>query len=326
MSLRTGLEHVLSSYLHARSEQFAGHAVAVLVRKGLRDAVLDAIGDVGRLIVKGSAGQGTWSRGPWVGVFDPLVTSSAQSGYYPVYLFREDMAGVYLSLNQGMTEAKALYKSDAKTALRARARNYHAMLGRHVGIFSEVQLDLAPSAPTNDTAFYEQGNICATYYPAHSLPTDQILKQHLHEMLDVYRTLLEAEMYSQGEALTEAYDAGDVYTEDGTRFRLHKRIERNAKLVNAVKKAKGHVCEVCRIDFEDRYGEIGRGYIEAHHLKPVASLTGSVIPMDPVDDFAVLCSNCHRMVHRSKWIHDMDQFKREHYDPWVIQTAAQSTE
>lgn len=191
MSLRTGLEHILSSYLHARSEQFAGHAVAVFVRKGLRDAVVDAIGDVGRLIVKGSAGQGTWARGPWVGIFDPLVTSSAQSGYYPVYLFREDMRGVYLSLNQGVTEAKELYKSDAKTALRARAQNYRAMLGRHVGTFTETEIDLAPSAPTNDTAFYEAGNICAKYYAGDGLPTDELLAQDLREMLEVYRILLE---------------------------------------------------------------------------------------------------------------------------------------
>lgn len=314
MSLRSCLEQVLSRYLQARTESFTGHAVAVFVRKGLRDAVVDAIGDVGRLIVKGSAGQGTWARGPWVGIFDPLVTSSAQSGYYPVYLFREDMRGVYLSLNQGMTQAKELYKSDAKTALRARAQNYRAMLGHHVGTFSETEIDLAPSSPTNDTAFYEEGNICAKYYTAHSLPSDERLALDLHAMLDVYRILLESDTDSQSEHLTEdLHGAPSTYIEDATKFRLHKRIERNARLIKAVKKVQGHECRVCGINFELHYGDIGKGFIEAHHLRPVASLSGTKVPMDPVRDFAVLCSNCHRMVHRSRWIHDIEQFRAEHY-------------
>ncbi|PYV67290.1 MAG: hypothetical protein DMG96_39745 [Acidobacteria bacterium] len=32
-------------------------------------------------------------------MFDPLVTDSAERGYYPVYLFREDFSGLYFSLN-----------------------------------------------------------------------------------------------------------------------------------------------------------------------------------------------------------------------------------
>lgn len=314
MSLRDCLAHVLSRYLHAKTESFAGHAVAAFVRHDLRNAVQNAIGNPGRLVVKGSAGQGTWARGPWVGVFDPLVTSSAQGGYYPVYLFREDMRGVYLSLNQGMTEAKELYKSDAKTALHARAQNYRAMLGRHVGAFSSTEIDLAPSAPTNDTAFYEAGNICAKYYAADSLPSDERLSRDLHEMLDVYRILLEGETNSRSEHLAEElHGAASTYVEDATKFRLHKRIERNARLVKAVKKAQGHECRVCGINFELHYGDIGKGFIEAHHLRPVASLSGTQVPLDPVKDFAVLCSNCHRMIHRSKWVHDIEQFRTEHY-------------
>ena len=53
-----------------------------------------AAGDTQRLLFKGSAGQGNWAVGPWVAIFDARVTDSAQNGYYPVYLFREDMRGV----------------------------------------------------------------------------------------------------------------------------------------------------------------------------------------------------------------------------------------
>jgi 5-methylcytosine-specific restriction protein A len=157
MLLKECLEHVLQNYLQATHESFEQHHLAKFIRREFRDAVALVIRDTDRLIVKGSAGQGVWARGPWVGIFDPIITTSAQSGYYPVYLFREDMLGVYLSLIQGMTEAKALYKADAKTALRARAANFRAMLGSQVALYPEQTIDLAPSTPSNDTAFYEAG-------------------------------------------------------------------------------------------------------------------------------------------------------------------------
>jgi len=62
--------------------------------------IIDGLGQYDYL-VKGSAGQSQWAASPWVAILDPLITDSAQRGYYPVYLFREDFTGFYLSLNQG---------------------------------------------------------------------------------------------------------------------------------------------------------------------------------------------------------------------------------
>jgi hypothetical protein len=43
----------------------------------------------------------------------------------------------------------------------------------------------------------------------------------------------------------------------------------------------------------------GEGFIEAHHLKPISSLEeGVAVAYDIAADFAVLCSNRHRMIHR----------------------------
>ena len=61
----------------------------------------------------------------------------------------------------------------------------------------------------------------------------------------------------------------------------------------------GYVCQCCGFDFRRVYGDLGEEYIEAHHLTPLSSLPeGKTVSMDPQNDFAVLCSNCHRMVHK----------------------------
>jgi 5-methylcytosine-specific restriction protein A len=54
-------------------------------------------------------------------------------------------------------------------------------------------------------------------------------------------------------------------------------------------------CEVCHVDFGARYGERGQGYIECHHVTPLHA-TGE--RPTSIHDLALLCSNCHRMIHR----------------------------
>lgn len=63
-------------------------------------------------------------------VFNKEITESAQRGYFIVYLFREDMEGVYLSLNQGMNEIRieTSNNDEAKQILKARASKFRDKL------------------------------------------------------------------------------------------------------------------------------------------------------------------------------------------------------
>ena len=84
--------------------------------------------------------------------------------------------------------------------------------------------------------------------------------------------------------------------------RLHRRRERSAALVkrkkDAVHKAHGTLsCEVCGFDFARRYGDLGAGFIEAHHILPLATAGTTTTRLA---DLALVCSNCHRMLHRAK--------------------------
>lgn len=81
-------------------------------------------------------------------------------------------------------------------------------------------------------------------------------------------------------------------------LRTHLRRERSKALVNRFKAALASFsCEICDFDFLAAYGEIGRGYIEAHHKVPVALL--ELGAKTRIEDLASVCSNCHRMLHRS---------------------------
>lgn len=57
--------------------------------------------------------------------------------------------------------------------------------------------------------------------------------------------------------------------------------------------------QVRGFDFGAVYGDLGRGCIEVHHIRPLSALEEET-EVDPERDLACLCSNCHRMIHRSR--------------------------
>lgn len=59
----------------------------------------------------------------------------------------------------------------------------------------------------------------------------------------------------------------------------------------------GYGCSVCKMSFQVTYGEIGKGFVHVHHLKPVSEL-GDDYLINPIDDLRPVCPNCHAMLHK----------------------------
>lgn len=99
-------------------------------------------------------------------------------------------------------------------------------------------------------------------------------------------------------------DAG--FPEGKLKLKEHLYRDRNYKVISEAKKEfeKKHgklFCEVCGFDFNKVYGEIGEGYIEGHHTIPVSDLKDG--DKTYVKDIALVCSNCHKMIHRKRpWL------------------------
>lgn len=87
------------------------------------------------------------------------------------------------------------------------------------------------------------------------------------------------------------------------------RFERNKMARNRCIAFYGCKCGVCGFDFETVYGEIGRSFIEVHHLIPISKIRESY-RIDPIRDLIPLCSNCHSMIHRMQSPMDIMELKR----------------
>lgn len=89
------------------------------------------------------------------------------------------------------------------------------------------------------------------------------------------------------------------YAEGERQVREASYFKRNSKLVKDAKAEFGFVCQVCDFDFESVYGkELGAGFIECHHKNPLHEKDENYI--STLNDVCVVCSNCHRMLHRTK--------------------------
>lgn len=79
------------------------------------------------------------------------------------------------------------------------------------------------------------------------------------------------------------------------------RYERNAAARAACLQHFGYRCKVCDLDFEERYGELGRGFMHVHHIIPLHEVAGTPdYRVDPIEDLRPVCPNCHAMLHRPR--------------------------
>lgn len=109
------------------------------------------------------------------------------------------------------------------------------------------------------------------------------------------------------EELKMGFPEGKLYE------RVHKRRERNKKLIELVKKErlekdKRLVCEICGFDFNQVYKELGKNFIEAHHIIPVSELKEG--NETKKEDLVLVCSNCHSMLHRKRPWPTIDEIRK----------------
>lgn len=132
-------------------------------------------------------------------------------------------------------------------------------------------------------------------------------REQLHSVADAIRrnyTLLTRPEDNTED--TKPIDDDEEFPEGKILSRLHRLRERNSQLVKRKKKQRlqqtGRLgCEACNFDFAEHYGELGYGFAECHHNKPVSEL--SMERTIKLSELSIVCPNCHRMMHRVRpWL------------------------
>lgn len=97
----------------------------------------------------------------------------------------------------------------------------------------------------------------------------------------------------------EAQTPEQEYSEGERKVKETAYFRRNTQLVKDAKQHYGFTCQVCGFNFEAVYGaDLGREFIECHHTNPLSENSDTLT--STIQDVCVVCSNCHRMLHRTR--------------------------
>jgi 5-methylcytosine-specific restriction protein A len=294
-----------------RDGTFAGAAAGALVRKVVPDSIRRALPNLGGVRIKGSAGQSDWAHTPWVALLHPGVTTSVQEGYYVVYLLSRGCKRLYLTIAQGCTD---LMEESGETVAREVLRQRAApMRTRILPCARRLRtLEMSLEADYWRARLYEAGLVLGVEYDANDLPSEAALVADLQEALLLYRLLRSAGGSTpDDEIMAEAReDRGSQTLEQAKRYRQHRTVERQPGHSKKVKQLLGTRCMGCRVELSERYGPLAIGVIDAHHLVPLDTLAeGEVAHFDAKTDFAVLCPNCHRIIHKLDDPSDLERLR-----------------
>jgi len=183
MSLRQLLAEIAAGWKQAKNEKLTGHPIATLLRQDLIRAIEKKLPSPSNYLIKASAGAGNWADVPWLSILNPSITESTQSGIYPVYLFRSDGSGVYLSLGFGTTELKTQYGTALAKQKAEELRNSIRGLDKRLNAWDQ-KVDLRSNTTLGRS--YEWASAGAKFYPLENMPDENALSSDLTELLDIY--------------------------------------------------------------------------------------------------------------------------------------------
>ena len=131
-------------------------------------------------------------------------------------------------------------------------------------------------------------------------------KQILKDVLNNYPSL---SVPSDVPVYPDEIDPQEPLVEGARRRVTVNAYERNPKAREKCLEKHGYRCAVCKMCFEEYYGDIGRGFIQVHHIKELSSISGEY-EIDPVKDLCPVCPNCHAMLHREKPALSVDDLRQ----------------
>ena len=88
------------------------------------------------------------------------------------------------------------------------------------------------------------------------------------------------------------------------------RYERDRRARSACLAHYGTRCSVCDLDFEERYGALGHGFIHVHHLLELSSV-GPGYKVNPIEHLRPVCPNCHAMLHKTRPAMSVDELRQK---------------
>lgn len=184
--MKESFQYILNTYSQLGSKVDKNTETYKKLTHELPEEIKSILNNRSDFIVKGSMGQGNRTEYPWISILNRNVTNTTQKGLYVVYLFKKDMSGFYLTLNQGITNFENLFKKD-KYINALKVSSYFK------GEIDDTSFSKEPiflgGRKGNLGYGYEQTTVLQKYYPSNHFSDDE-LKQDLLDIIEIYDNIV----------------------------------------------------------------------------------------------------------------------------------------
>ncbi|WP_046228165.1 MrcB family domain-containing protein [Paenibacillus dauci] len=188
-SLREDLMNITRNYSQAKAQPLSGHPLAEYVRRDIPEHLKSLPFIHNHFKVQGSVGRGNWATIPWIAVMYPQITDTIQRGVYVAYLFSADMKRIYLTLNQGLGEARSqLGRGEGMAYLQERTQEIRSRLPASRMKMSD-DIELGDGRLGDD---YQMSTIAYFHYETDHLPDNEQLITDLWDAMDSYMFYIES--------------------------------------------------------------------------------------------------------------------------------------
>jgi hypothetical protein len=162
------------------------------------------------LLIQGSVGRGNRTPFPWISMLNRNITTTTQQGLYMVFLFKKDMSGFYLTLNQGITYFEKKFGVKKFEMARRMVDYYQTQID--VGNYSFEPISLG--AKRSEIGYgYEQATIISLYYELDRFDEAE-LQYGLQEILKIYDEIYHhMQSRSYDDVIDQVLDEGRDFTD-----------------------------------------------------------------------------------------------------------------
>ena len=265
--------------------------------------------------VHASPGITNWANSPWIVILDSKTCTqsngrvSVQAGFYVGYHFARNEKKIMFFLGQAEHNIKKNYPSD-KVDLMLESRAM--ILKRKVPEYKKYFLDVSKSSAKKESKMKDRwinSSAFGAIYKTKDLPSEKYLIKDLINMIRLYKLAIERGGVFESQTMNITLDQDHATSsEKAMQKHIHKEneivIQTDPKFINKLKKDSDYTCQACGLKYEKVYGNYSKknDFIEAHHIEPKFKVKRKAEinkkMLRSAKDFAMLCANCHRMIHR----------------------------
>ena len=181
--LKELFQFVLDNYITEEKKVSSASALYRVLVAELPNAIGSIFPFRTDLKFKGSMGQGNKTDYPWVSILNKNITTSTTTGLYIVYLFKKDMSGFYLTLDQGITYFNKAYGKKRHDSARKVVKYFQDHINDDY--FSKELIKLGGTSKSTLGYGYEQTTILSKYYESNNFSEDELINDY-KRMMQIY--------------------------------------------------------------------------------------------------------------------------------------------